>query len=453
MKENNSPWLYQLNRTRPETRLSQNIDTDVLIVGGGIAGIATLFFTLKYTEKKVCLLEAHRIAHGATGHNAGYVTTGFEKPYKQIINEYGEKLFLEAMESIETSWDLLHELKSVAGDDLPFEKTTSYGGYADFDEFITDLEGVALTKGIRPTPEGILVSQESGWFARIPEHLRTFCKETTQETLQKILETTNTYHAIISGVAAVTNSALLSDRVLLYCMEHYTDRVSVYEFSPIHGLELKKDSGTAFSDEYTVSFKQVVLATNGFEHFFIKNTTGKEIDSAFHHKIHGVVGYMSGYTTNEDLPSATRYFYSDDDLTPQETAIKPYFYLSRRTFKADEHKKLISIGGPEVTLDQREVYFRQYDVDDSFYKKIDTFMETQAVPKKYTHRFQWHGLMGYTTSGLRLVGPEPENPILLYNLGCNGIGILTSIYGGKKIADHLSGKKVPPSIFDPKEKN
>jgi len=60
--------------------------------------------------------------------------------------------------------------------------------------------------------------------------------------------------------------------------------------------------------------------------------------------------------------------------------------------------------------------------------------------------------MGYTTSGLRLIGPEPANPVLLYNLGCNGIGILTSIYGGKKISDFLAGKTMPPSIFDPKAK-
>ncbi len=57
--------------------------------------------------------------------------------------------------------------------------------------------------------------------------------------------------------------------------------------------------------------------------------------------------------------------------------------------------------------------------------------------------------MGFTPNGIRLVGPEPLNPILYYNLGCNGVGLLPSIYGGLKIAQHISGQKVAASMFDP----
>jgi glycine/D-amino acid oxidase-like deaminating enzyme len=58
--------------------------------------------------------------------------------------------------------------------------------------------------------------------------------------------------------------------------------------------------------------------------------------------------------------------------------------------------------------------------------------------------------MGYTTSGVRLVGPEPLESRLLYNLGCNGVGILPSIMGARKIAKHVNGEKVEETIFDPK---
>ena len=63
--------------------------------------------------------------------------------------------------------------------------------------------------------------------------------------------------------------------------------------------------------------------------------------------------------------------------------------------------------------------------------------------------FAWHGLMGYTRTGVRCIGTEPRNPALLYNLGCNGVGILPSIHGAKRIAQILAGKKLPASIFDP----
>jgi glycine/D-amino acid oxidase-like deaminating enzyme len=40
-------------------------------------------------------------------------------------------------------------------------------------------------------------------------------------------------------------------------------------------------------------------------------------------------------------------------------------------------------------------------------------------------------------------------PSVLYNTGCNGIGILPSIAGGKRIARILKGEILPKSIFDP----
>jgi hypothetical protein len=60
--------------------------------------------------------------------------------------------------------------------------------------------------------------------------------------------------------------------------------------------------------------------------------------------------------------------------------------------------------------------------------------------------------MGYTKNGIRFIGPEPKNNVLLYNLGCNGVGILPSIYGGKKISRHLAGESVEKSIFDVPER-
>ena len=72
------------------------------------------------------------------------------------------------------------------------------------------------------------------------------------------------------------------------------------------------------------------------------------------------------------------------------------------------------------------------------------------VPKKKVdYTFKWHGLMGYTPTGVRVIGPDPANKVLYYNLGCNGVGLLHSIYGGYKISEFLQNKKMPPSIFDP----
>ena len=69
--KNHSPWLYQLDHSRPIAKLTEDASADVAIIGAGIAGVSSAYFTLAKTGKSVALIERSRLAHGATGHNAG----------------------------------------------------------------------------------------------------------------------------------------------------------------------------------------------------------------------------------------------------------------------------------------------------------------------------------------------------------------------------------------------
>jgi glycine/D-amino acid oxidase-like deaminating enzyme len=71
-------------------------------------------------------------------------------------------------------------------------------------------------------------------------------------------------------------------------------------------------------------------------------------------------------------------------------------------------------------------------------------------PVGQPYDFHWHGLMGYMDGMVRVIGPHPGRPSLLYNLGCNGVGFLPSIHGGRQIARLLGGEQLPRSIFDPR---
>jgi glycine/D-amino acid oxidase-like deaminating enzyme len=59
-------------------------------------------------------------------------------------------------------------------------------------------------------------------------------------------------------------------------------------------------------------------------------------------------------------------------------------------------------------------------------------------------------LLGHTPNRIRIIGEEPKNKVLLYNLGCNGIGIIPSVLGGRKISRLIAGENLKPSIFDPR---
>ena len=194
------------------------------------------------------------------------------------------------------------------------------------------------------------------------------------------------------------------------------------------------------------------MCTNGFEHITIENPKGKDINTAFHQGVHGYIGYMSGYREPlERAPIAISYSRSNE---VQDNETETYYYMTRRPFDSTQvPSNLISVGGPGRPLENHEEYRRESGTDADAALRIDMFLK-----ENYRHHadntqyeFHWHGLMGYTPDALRRIGFEPRNPVLLYNLGCNGVGILPSVYGGVKIARHLADEEVPPSIFDPKD--
>ncbi len=62
--------------------------TDVLVVGGGITGLTTALL-LKERGKSVVLLEASRIAGGASGYTSAHLTTQLERSYRELIKSFG----------------------------------------------------------------------------------------------------------------------------------------------------------------------------------------------------------------------------------------------------------------------------------------------------------------------------------------------------------------------------
>ena len=68
--------------------LSDDLETDVLIVGGGITGV-TLAYTLADAGAGVVLLESSWIAGAASGRNAGFLLAAPAEPYSEAVALWG----------------------------------------------------------------------------------------------------------------------------------------------------------------------------------------------------------------------------------------------------------------------------------------------------------------------------------------------------------------------------
>lgn len=455
MKINNSPWIDQLKKDRVIKKLISDVATDVAIVGGGIAGISTAFFILKYTDKKIVLVEKSRLAYGATGHNAGQIVSYFEKPFHIMTQEFGVQPAGEAQKAIELSWELLEEMYTEAGLTLNLSRFTGYDGFSTFEQVEEALKNNVSRREAGLPIHQIDIAEESDIKNKIVSLYDGLYAIKPKNEMLKCLETEDSrFIAMLSQQKGVMNSALFTEQMSEYLLNTYADRFSIYEHTNISKVVLKDDHALLSSEHAVIDATKVILCTNGFENFEILNQTGLAINTRFHHEVNGVVARMSGYLEKKNKsPMAISYYTPDSEGF--EDMDEAYFYLTRRPFEheSDDKHNLICIGGPQHTIADREEYLFEFDYPEAVQKEIDDFVKTVYDPepnKKIDYKFTWHGLMGYTPNRVRLIGEEPLNPILLYNLGCNGVGILPSIYGGRKISRIIAGEKLPPSIFDPR---
>jgi len=458
MIPNHSPWIKQLKRTRPVVPLDKDMSSDVAIVGGGIAGVTTAFFTLRDTDKTVVLVEANKIAHGATGHNAGQLASYFERSLSDLVEEFGVELAIDGQRSVESAWILLDEIIAEAKLQTPVYRFTGYAGLSRFDQVLLHLKNSRYRADHGLIQETIILADHWDKLADIPKEFKDLYSLAPQKDLIQLLETNNTdYIACLSFQKGCMNSALFSEELIGYLIATYKDRFSFYEGSPVATVRLNDSNASLEVLGHTIGAGRVVLCTNGFENFSIINEAGAEIETKFHHLVAGRIGYMSGYVEPlNNPPVAISYFPKTDQYSNDPTG-ESYFYLTRRPHEHEgkDSYNLVCAGGPEKVLPNGAGYSSEDYCSEDVQASIDEFLRSNydKHTRETEYSFCWHGLMGYTPNGIRRIGFEPCNPILLYNLGCNGVGILPSIFGGKRISRLLNNEQVEQSIFDPHDQS
>ncbi len=453
MSTNNSPWLKQLARTRPIARTESINDTDFVIVGGGIAGVTTAYYLLLNTDKNICLLEGDKIAHGATGHNAGQLVLDFERPLSDLVKQFGFDLVMSSIRHLEHSWVLVEEILETIQKDVPMSTFFQSVGYTTYDQLIISLEESFLRKQANLHSYEVFVKKDIAFKEEDFEKYNSFINFVDDEVVLELLESKdNKYIAVSQTKAGCGNSALLTEKIIEYLLENYSERFVLAENTPVQEVVLFDNNSIIKIPQGELKSQKVILCTNGFENITLTNKVGGDIDTKFHHNVEGYVGYMAAYTDSLGRNPTALTYYNTQSTNPDD----PYFYLTRRPYDLEKNNpksNLVSVGGPGIWLPDSTHYQKTNPYPEEIEKSIREFINQTYIhaPQDTEYLFMWHGLMGFTKDYLRLIGYEPCNKTLLYNLGCNGVGLLTSIYGGYRISKILSGQKVEASIFDPKD--
>lgn len=433
MREHRSPWLEGLKSGRVVNPLEGQKHADVVIVGGGIAGVSTAFELLGHGEMTVMLIEADRIAHGASGNGSGQVTPSFEGGFSSLAERFGPDLAKAAFRQIVSSKRRFGDVARVSGFRDQVHQVRAYIGFSSIDT--AEALGRSSLRSVsdKQPLTNIYAATGSGWNCDLKGRGIQPIPTPPGKILKMLGTQDDNYRAAAVTRTSIANVALICEGLVQRMLNTYPERFTIHEGT--RALSVHSDRPLSIRCEKgEVECKRAVICTNGYRLPDLSDTSNSFPDDF----LHCVTGYMNGYRPLQKGEKVGLFFH---EVEP--SADEPYIFST--TWGADHRDEILMVGGPQYTCDGG---VRRASEDERAHSRID-HLASEIFGIKEKAVAYWDGPMGYTGSGVRLAGPDPKNPDLFYNLGCNGIGILHSVYGAHRIADLMAGKKAEDSVFDP----
>ncbi len=120
-----SPWLDWMDDALLFPALSGDMSADVVVVGGGIAGVLTAWL-LKDNGLGVILLEGGRLCQNATGHTTAKVSIQHGLIYRHLVDKFSPAEARQYAEANQAGMDLILTLARVKRISCGLERASSY---------------------------------------------------------------------------------------------------------------------------------------------------------------------------------------------------------------------------------------------------------------------------------------------------------------------------------------
>lgn len=119
-------WIETTKKLEKEyPLLSEDIDADVCIIGGGLVGITSAYYLSK-TNLKVTLLERDKICSKVSGNSTAKITSQHGLFYSYLINSYGVEYAKEYLDANQEAIDRIREIIENEKIDCDFSNQDSY---------------------------------------------------------------------------------------------------------------------------------------------------------------------------------------------------------------------------------------------------------------------------------------------------------------------------------------
>jgi gamma-glutamylputrescine oxidase len=389
--------FWYLNRPAVKP-CGQNLTTDVVIIGGGMAGLAAAQ-AWNARGQKVVLLEKYYCGSGATGKSSGFITPHSELSLTEFAHQYGDQVAGQI-------WQLLTSgVHDIRQNILQHQ----------FDCDYTPQETLIVATSPKGLKNLTLESQNLAKFG---------CPSTVHDTqsIQKQISS-----KLYFGGLAYPDTFRIN--AYAYCQELkqllQSQGVLIFEETPV--IEIGKDCVT--TAQAKISAKQIIVCTDRFtpELGFLK----QEI-------YHAQTFLMCSQVLTEQQISAI--FPNQRHLTWDTDLIYNYFCITGQN-------RLLLGGGSMLNT------YNQYPTHDSGYmlNKLTNYFHNHFPDAKVQFEQMWPGLIGLSKDIVPIAGRDQNNPQIYYIAAAAGLSIAAAL--GRYSAEHLiDGRSDLDKFFSPYRK-
>ena len=389
-------WIDTVSPMEYET-LDQSMDVDILVIGGGIAGLTTAYCLLK-EGRKVVLVEDGLIGSGESGRTTAHLTCALDDRYYEIAKTFGEEGSRKAAESHTAAIDRIEKIVREEGIYCEFERVFGY-------LFLhpTDTED-KLKKELLATQSAGLLTQwqehipglsEDGPCIRFPEQ--------GQFHIMKYLQ------GLAKAVVGMGGQIYTKTKA---------------RFINAKGAECNGHHVTA---------SQIVVATNSPVNDFIS--------------IHTKQFAYRTYVIAAKIPKGkiSHALWWDTGGTEAKWATTPYHYIRIQQF--DDNYDLVMSGGEDHKTGQAD--------DDGVpeEKRYDALIEwtKKRFPMMEDIVYRWSGQVMEPFDYMAFIGKNPGDDNIYVITGDSGNGMTHGTLGGMIVTDLIQGKENPwAAMYSPK---
>jgi len=389
-----SPWFAEVSQPLKFQKLNRNISVDVVIVGGGIAGISTGYLLSK-AGQKIALVEDGYIGSGETGRTTAHITNALDDRYFELERLRGRPGAQIAADSHTAAINLVESVVKEEKIHCDFERLDGFL-FLDPSDKRKSLEdeleathraGIIETELLERAP---LESFDTGPCIRFPH--------------QGQFHPLKYLHGLAQAI--IKNGGLI--------------------FTETHAQEINSN-GIVTSDGYKIDSKNIVVATNA--------PVSIDEKSKIYDKQEPYRTYVIGAQIKKG--SITKALYWDTGDHESNNSVPPYHYVRVQNLDNDndsDKNDLLIIGGEDhKTGDSKS------NPEDRFDKLI-AWAKSRFPIQDIVYR--WSGQVMEPKGSLAFIGHNPNDANNIYiATGDSGNGMTHGTIAGILLTDLILGKE------------